>query len=352
MVNDDVFVRGYSDHAIARVNGLTGEIQPLPLKGHDLAVGPDGSLYVLNMVHYFKGLFSVKRFDRDGQPLNLAGRDTHAINEMPGNHWGHNNTAAKGFSVTPRGEVLTIGKVDGEFGLWIIGTDGVVRTNNSVRGLSGADGSPVMDLAGNLYVATAAKAKDQPFPAEFGRPAKDPPGRFYPWMYGSVAKFPPAGGRVYFRDPDRKGPWPPEGAGPMLDLASNLRGMDVRIAGALWCRGGFTITPASNWSVGACACYTSRFAVDYYGRVFMPDNGLFAVRVLDAAGQPLLMFGDYGNEDSAGPGSRVARPAIPLAWPYAVSAGRGGVYVSDFVNRRILRVDFDCAAEAGCAIRR
>jgi hypothetical protein len=160
-----------------------------------------------------------------------------------------------------------------------------------------------------------------------------------------------------------------------------------------------------------CHCYTSRFAVDGYGRVFLPDVGLFAVRVVDAAANPLLVFGEYGNADDGGtrddsappcvakpgfaeqggrgasadegtrgegrgasdgktsqplgdtprtsplaprPTSRTSPPApgrIFFAWPYAVSVGKSGLYVSDFLNRRVLRVDLVHAAEETCELK-
>jgi hypothetical protein len=172
-------------------------------------------------------------------------------------------------------------------------------------------------------------------------------------MYGSVIKFPPAGGSLYYKSPDAKpGQWPPAGAEKMMKLVSNLRGTEALADGALWSRGGFTVTPGSNWSVGGCGCYTSRFGLDYYGRAYMPDVGLFGVRVIDAAGNLLMTFGTYGNADSPASSSGTASPAeIPLAWPVAVSPGKSGVYVSDFINRRVVRVDLVPTAQELCEVK-
>ena len=127
--------------------------------------------------------------------------------------------------------------------------------------------------------------------------------------------------------------------------------------GALWVSPGFTVYPAGPF----CACYTGRFGVDYFGRVFIPDVGQFSVQVVDAANNPVLRFGDYGNADSpstvgSGPAgaskdSAVPTPEIPLAWPYDVSVGKSGIYVSDVINRRILRVDLVHSAEETVEIK-
>ncbi|MDD4888694.1 MAG: hypothetical protein PHU85_02095, partial [Phycisphaerae bacterium] len=202
-------------------------------------------------------------------------------------------------------------------------------------------------LAGNLYVAALTKPKGEPFPPEFGRDAKNPPGGMYPYVYGGVLKFPPAGGKVHYRTGDPKAAWPPAGSEKMIPAIAAAISPDAMIEGALWCRGGVSIVPGR---MGSCGCYTSRFGLDYFDRVFLPDNGLFGVRVLDTAGNPLLRFGDYGNEDSAGPGSTLETPAIPFAWPQTVSVGKSGVYVSDFINRRIVRVDLLATVEETVAV--
>ena len=176
--------------------------------------------------------------------------------------------------------------------------------------------------------------------------AAKPPTRFYSWMYGSVIKFPPSGGSLCYRSPDAKaGQWPPAGADKMIKLVRSANGPEMFAAGAQWSCTGFTVAPI------ICHCYTGRFGLDGYGRAFIPDAGLFSVLVVDGAGNPVLRFGDYGNADSAGPGSAIPAPGIPMSWPAAVSVGKGGVYVSDFISRRILRVDLVPSAEATCEVR-
>ena len=351
MVNDDVFAHSYSEHQFARIDGQIGEVTLLPgVRGEDVAVGPQGQILTLRMTSFSPGRKNVEQYDRDGVPLRFTSLDGNAIRAVPGNIYGHCATASRGFCVSPRGEIAVMDQDETGRGVSIYSPDGKLKVRRIVDGLADCDGSPVMDLAGNVYVAAAAKPRTEILPAPFD--AARPPNPYYAWMYGSVIKFSARGGRLYYKPWEAKsGQWPPAGADAMMPLVSNFAGVEAVADGALWSRGGFTVVPASNGAVSCCGCYTSRFGVDGYGRVFIPDVGQFSVVVVDAHNNFLLRFGDYGNADSAGPGSPVPRPEIPLSWPFAVSVGRGGVYVSDFINRRIVRVDLHFAATECCELK-
>lgn len=342
--SDDVFVHAYSEGSILRVDGVTGEAKVLPVRGADVAVGPQGQLVVYNYVHYFKRLARLDQYDREGKPLAFPQTGSNSVPDIAANHWGHEGTGSRGLSVSPNGDLVIIGSRENEeYSVRVLAPDGKERT--VVRGVRGGDGSPVMDLAGNVYVACGPRPPGELVPGPLQGIAAVT--NSYAGMYGSVIKFGPEGGQIFYPPADpKKEAWPPPDAEKLLKLALP-RGADAYVKGAQWVRPGFTIIPAGPF----CACYTSRFAVDLYGRVFIPDVGLFSVQVVDAANNPLLRFGDYGNADSAGPGSTIPAPAIPFAWPYGVSVGKSGVYVSDFINRRVLRVDLVHAAEAFAEIR-
>jgi hypothetical protein len=83
--------------------------------------------------------------------------------------------------------------------------------------------------------------------------------------------------------------------------------------------------------------------------VFFPNLGQFRVEVVDTNNNPITTFGKYGNEDS-GPGARVKKPDIPLAWPTYVAVSDRWAYVADTVNRRVVRVSLNYAAEQTCAL--
>jgi NHL repeat-containing protein len=345
-VNDDVFVHSYSAHQFARVDGVTGEVKRLKIKGQDIAVGPGGEFYVTRMTSWRPGAKSIDRYDRDGKPLPFPGSDSNEIKGVPGNVYGHGATGTKGLFVSPRGDIAVIDKGPRR-GVSIYGPDGKLKLKKVIDGLSGSDGSPVMDAHGNVYIGTVMRPADRPWPKVFG---KKVPSATYGWMYGSVVKFPPAGGKFYLPPPRwRKPPagtvWPPPDIDKCTVLATALF-KKAYVRGAEWIRPSF-----SHIGGRGCHCYVGRFTVDWFSRVFIPDVGQFSVLVVDANNNEIIRFGDYGNEDSAGPGSAVSTPEIPLSWPYAVSVGKSGVYVSDFINRRIVRVDLGYVAEETCEIK-
>jgi hypothetical protein len=88
-----------------------------------------------------------------------------------------------------------------------------------------------------------------------------------------------------------------------------------------------------------CSCEGMRFDVDGFGRVFSPDTGRFRVIILDTNGNEITAIGEYGNQDSAGPGSMIPEPEIPFAWPSVVGVSDRAIYVSDLLNRRVVRVN-------------
>jgi hypothetical protein len=145
------------------------------------------------------------------------------------------------------------------------------------------------------------------------------------------------------------------------------------LQGALWWKAGFS--PVGDLGVhNGCHCTGSDFDVDDFGRVFAPDTGRFRVGVLDTAGNELLSFGAYGNQDCCGPDSYVmdpagkflrprkaddpkdlaspfAKPEIAFAWIIGLAVTDKYAYVSDVINKRVLRVKFGYAAEETCEIK-
>jgi hypothetical protein len=97
-------------------------------------------------------------------------------------------------------------------------------------------------------------------------------------------------------------------------------------------------------------CEGAGFDVDPFGRVFFPNLGQFRIEVVDTNNTPIATFGKYGNEDSGGPNTKIKTPDIPLAWPTYVAVSDRWAYVADTVNRRIVRVKLNYAAEATCAL--
>ena len=228
------------------------------------------------------------------------------------------------------------------------GPDGKVKKLKFIDSDTRAIHSPRLDYQGNLYLALGARPKGQDYPKEIagqdlGRPWKSRGFNtndinWYHLMYGCIVKFGPEGGVI------RKG----SGGTPM----GFSYGKQTAVKGAKWIYYG--ASPVPSWRMkypDTCLCESSRFDVDGYGRVFFPDTARFKVGVLDPAGKLICRFGDYGNQDSAGPKSRIPKPEIPLVWADNIAVGGGIVYVGDRLNKRVVAVRLKYAAEEVCAIR-
>ena len=230
----------------------------------------------------------------------------------------------------------------------------------------GAQG-PRLDSAGNLYIAESIKPVGEPFPEFFkGRLPdvkvdlkSDVVGQ-YRWMYGSVVKFGPAGGAVWFpiANPktdlypyDGEAKLPPDQPKVKVDTVSGDRVM-VRageLQGAEWLRSGASyildMQPSCN---RRCHCTATGFDVDEYGRTFYTDQGRFRVVVLDTSGNELLAVGGYGNQDSFG---KEGTAQVAFNWFTGLAASDRYIYVADGSNLRIVRLAIKHAAEQTCAVK-
>ncbi len=123
------------------------------------------------------------------------------------------------------------------------------------------------------------------------------------------------------------------------------------MTGVLWRYAGIGPVPGDfGWGDPGCICYSSRLAVDPYGRVFAPNVFQFCVEMLDTNGNRIGRIGAYGNSDDGVPGDKRTGPEIAFAWPRYVSAAGDRVFVSDSANRRITVVRFEWQAEVKVAL--
>jgi hypothetical protein len=223
-----------------------------------------------------------------------------------------------------------------------------------------------LDPAGNIYVAVALRPGKALLPPGLGGvpdSVRDPDAvngiSAYPLIYGSVAKFGPAGGSMRS-----------SAGGTECNFGP---GKPIRVRGAKWivpgasCVPGWAAPKKTPGTVISCVCELPGLDVDGFGRSFFCDAGRFRVGVLDTAGNEICWFGRYGNQDdplridrssavqagSGAPESPVRNPQseIYFAWPQAVAVGDGRVYIGDRLNRRIVRVRLGYAAEASCTAK-
>jgi hypothetical protein len=225
---------------------------------------------------------------------------------------------------------------------------------------------PRVDAKGNIYLAAGLKPVGRHFPAFFDGQMKTPGSQakpsheafWYAYMYGSIVKFPPEGGAIWYDDsipPSVEGtppaslfekptqPFMYRGASQSLEFTGKLQGAE-------WSRFGFS--PYSNKFGGTafCQCEGAGFDVDAFGRVFYPNLGQFRIEMVDTSNNRIGSFGHYGNQDSGGPDAKVKTPDIPLAWATYVAVSDDYAYVNDTINLRLVRVKLGYEAEAAVEI--
>jgi hypothetical protein len=363
-------------------SGATRRVPKLMIEGEMFRLGPDGSIYQLDhatQVDISELPGGILKRDRNGKIAHFEGTRRNRITNAPSGttNWERDHT------VDRRGDIYVKNRQKNYHGLMtveVFGPDG----NRKRRAIEiTCDGSlgPKVDPQGNLYMAECIKPLGQPFPKELeGRIPQGSEGD-YAWIYGSILKYGPKGGAVWF--PGMKGEgWKaelaeePKVAAGLTEEAVGT-GLNPRrhrprddmagsVQGALWWRYGFSYLGDMIRS-DHCHCTSTDFDVDDFGRTFYPDLARFRVNMLDANGNEVLHFGSYGNQDNCGPDSYVmdpaggflrprrtddpkglaspfATPELAFSWIIGVAASDRYVYVTDVVNRRVVRVRLGAAA--------
>lgn len=345
-------------------------------KASEAAVDRHGNVYVL--VGY--GGNALLRLDADGKPAPFPGSDSNKI-EVP-YRAGLPHVGVRGLTVAPSGDIYVFEEKLQPEQLHIFGPDGKPRKQRVIQDIpKDSANSVAVDRQGNIYIGVNVHDPKRLYPDElagqlppygwertyrrdsgwYNAPQRQPPDppwnalylNNYLYMYGNVFKFGPEGGRFWTAGTPLRGenPRPPDVPAEAAEYRTALLGNVVWATGAKWVYRGFGLAASRTENSGdpTCSCYTSRFGMDEYGRLWVPDVFRFRVTALDAAGNELTRFGKYGNIDSSGPRSAIPEPAIAFASPNAVAAGGGRIYVADRKNRRIAVMTLTYAAERTCA---
>jgi hypothetical protein len=99
---------------------------------------------------------------------------------------------------------------------------------------------------------------------------------------------------------------------------------------------------------GGCACWFSRFSLDYYARSIVPEPHQYRVAIVDKAGNLMLRIGQYGNVDDGKPlvaeGSpkdarSIGGDEVSLMHPcFVATHSDRRIFIADYGNARILSV--------------
>ncbi len=364
------------------IDMATGNVTELKLPGTDIALDADGNMYLLSG---YRGdhVGWISRYDSAGRPLPFSGTGSEKTVNFTFRCYGP-DMGVRGHAIHPNGDIYLLRSTQKDSGaeIEIFGPDGRHK-RTLVRGLGGGDCGLGVDAAGNVYVGTNIKPAAAPLPAPFAGLVPADAWQYWrkgerpaPWCYpycnaylfhmGAVMKFGPEGGAVYGyqrKSSPGGGNWPVASPGMELEKApadataykTAYLAHDVKVSGALWRYGGIGIVPASiDGPAGdpGCVCLVSQLDADPWGRVYAPNVFRFSVEMLDSNGNHIARIGRYGNADDGRTAGTAADGGIFFAWPadcdYAEADGR--LYVSDSVNRRVLVIRFDHAADAACDI--
>ena len=358
-------------HTVAcKIGGVLRILDEQTGKTRDINVGGSGETFRFGPNNQIYGIINggnaVRRMDKDGRslpfpaakgsggrlPVNSSGT-TCWERDMDIDRAGNVYVKVSGKAYHGRMTVVKFDKDGNKLGtvIWVL-SDGAY--------------GPRVDAAGNFYIADAVKPVGQPVPEFFKDKLPNAPidrkanvVMQYMWMYGSIIKFTPAGGAVWFPkktdtdlygyDGEAKLPADQEkvkvevpvngGGGSMIAQPGELQGAQWFHYG---CSYVLDMHPSHN---RRCHCTATEIDVDDYGRVVYTDQGRFRVVMLDSGGNEVLTFGRYGNQDSP------AASEIGFDWFVGLGLTDRNVYVADGGNHRVLRVALRHAAEETVEIK-
>lgn len=183
------------DEAAGKVRQVTGQAVG-GAGGRTHRLGPDGDILAVDHAQ------PVIRYDRDGKPKPFEATLMNPFlrGRLP---VGNTGTTAwdRDFSVDRKGDIYVRAQGPEYHGLMtvqIYDRDGRFK-RTVLHNVSDAMYGPRVDLKGNLYIMESIKPIGQPFPDELKPYVKGKMvEHWFDWIYGSVVKFGPEGGAVWF----------------------------------------------------------------------------------------------------------------------------------------------------------
>lgn len=382
--------------SLARMDLNTGAITKLPPLG--MGTDSDGATWALSPngeILYSFGFYSgVRKYTRDLKPLQFeaTGDDTLSApfteedqKRFDGKWQTHvfapMTYQTRCLSVAPNGDlyITPVGNnqrrqdipvtMDRVSEVQVYGPNGK-RKGTAIWRCSLGSVGPRFDRKGNMYLAESILPDGAAIVPDFfkdrlpplivtDRPEHQPtnPTGSVAIIYGSILKFPPTGGIVWYSNHllSNKAGQSEDVPDQILKLPEipvrQFKGnpgtvVKTRVQGASWCYYG--ASPFVDKEGGSCNCLGARFDVDDFGRVFFPDVGRFRIGIIDTNGNEIGFAGHYGNRDSGVTGSLLPQEEAAFAYPFTVAVSNTHILVGDLMNNRIAKIRLTYAAEASC----
>jgi len=290
------------------------------LTGMDMAVSPQGYLYVHNNEGFCQGPIKRYNTDRKHSPANFSNIASNVLTPWVYGQYG-GCTKERGLAVGFDNRVaVMVGQDNGGTGKYKAhvsryedrGTLGNTTIDSFgtilINKMHNRSGCIRLDRQGNMYLG-----------GQIGVPGRVVPDGYksdeaYNNCIGTIIKFPAS---------MTTGTWVDSttisGQSKIYDISTAPFGEE---------KGGVS---AGN----SCKCRSPRFDVDRYGRIFSPNAVTCEITVADNEGNLIKKFGSYGNSDDR---FNADSTQFPMLWPVATAVSEDYIYIADNANCRMLRV--------------
>ena len=169
--------------------------------------------------------------------------------------------------------------------------------------------------------------------------------KYFDEMSETILKLKPQANKVIASSKRAPVPLPKAETPPAKPMLHNGTLSSAWVQGAEWLFGGvgFAGFNASR-AGGGCACWFSRFTLDYFARSIAPEPTHYSVAIIDSNGNLITRVGRYGNVDSQGAKSLNPLGGDEVGLMHACYVGAHTdhrLFISDVGNGRIVSVKLD-----------
>jgi hypothetical protein len=309
-----------NNNALARVNGATGEflgmLYPVFPASSRSSWGEPVISWDGQYIYHTTGLDVVHRYNLNGTTSSWPGTGQSSVTGLQQGY-----THSRGLAAGPDGSVYVLhyhnhcgGVYQGDstyqgYVVSRISPQGSVAQREFIKIETSGSGGVKVDPKGNVFVSARVKPSGRPWPSALDGQLSKPLGKALktessqPWqvfpekwwaahVYGSILKFGPSGGSItrgsgnywvygsIYTD-SRSPVFLTAGAQGLLGMYYGMSHTQAKGAKPM---GGYSIS---------CVCNVSRFDVDRFGRVFVPDGFRLSLVVLDNNLNEIIRFRNH-----------------------------------------------------------
>jgi hypothetical protein len=225
---------------------------------------------------------------------------------------------------------------------------GRLKYEDAIPGIQQCDGVGI-DVDDNIYAMTA------PTRVYEGK-------RYFNHMSQTLLRARPTAAKLVASAPRAPVPLSTDAAPDRPPDVDCTRTGTAWLEGVDWMYGGVGFAGFNmHGSGGGCACWFTRFTLDYFARSIAPEPDQYRVAIVDKAGNLIVHIGQYGNVDDGRPlileggpkdPRRIGGDEVVLFHPCFVGTHTDRrVFISDYGNARIVSVQLGYHREERIALK-